>query len=170
MRYFIDTEFNETGETIVLISIGIVDQYGRTYYAESSEFVASECQPWVQENVISKLGLAKDRKSRNDIRAEIENFFHGDGDIEIWGYYADYDWVVFCWLWGAMIDLPRGFPKYCMDLQQWWKMLGKPDIKPPDPVDEHNALADAKWNQGLWTALARFERSISVKNVYDGID
>jgi hypothetical protein len=38
--------------------------------------------------------------------------------IKFYGYYADYDWVVFCWLFGKMIDLPKGFPKYCIDLKQ----------------------------------------------------
>lgn len=170
MRYFLDTEFNEDGETILLISIGIVAQDGRTYYAEVAGFDPERCNRWVQENVLTKLGPETARKSRNDIRVEIEAFFRGDDDVEIWGYYADYDWVVFCWLWGAMIDLPKGFPMYCMDLQQWWKMLGKPDIKPPDPEDAHNALADAHWNQALWKILARFERAHSPKNVYEGID
>lgn len=35
-----------------------------------------------------------------------------------YGYYCDYDWVVFCWLFGKMIDLPKGFPMYCKDLKQ----------------------------------------------------
>ena len=33
MRYFYDTEFLEDGETIDLISIGIVAEDGREYYA-----------------------------------------------------------------------------------------------------------------------------------------
>ncbi len=37
---------------------------------------------------------------------------------EFYGYYSDYDWVVFCWLFGRMIDLPKGFPMYCIDLKQ----------------------------------------------------
>jgi hypothetical protein len=38
--------------------------------------------------------------------------------IQFYGYYADYDWVLFCWLFGKMIDLPNGFPMYCRDLKQ----------------------------------------------------
>lgn len=38
--------------------------------------------------------------------------------FEFYGYFADYDWVVFCWLFGRMIDLPKGFPMYCRDLKQ----------------------------------------------------
>jgi len=37
---------------------------------------------------------------------------------EFYGYYADYDWVLFCSLFGKMIDLPAGFPMYCIDLKQ----------------------------------------------------
>jgi hypothetical protein len=39
-------------------------------------------------------------------------------DISFYAYYADYDWVVFCSLFGRMIDLPKGFPMYCNDLKQ----------------------------------------------------
>lgn len=35
-----------------------------------------------------------------------------------YAYYADYDWVVFCQLFGKMNDLPDGFSQYCNDLKQ----------------------------------------------------
>jgi hypothetical protein len=37
---------------------------------------------------------------------------------EFYGYYSDYDWVLFCSLFGTMMDLPTGFPMYCIDLNQ----------------------------------------------------
>jgi len=39
-------------------------------------------------------------------------------NVEFYGYYSDYDHVVFCWLFGKMIDLPKGFPMYTIDLKQ----------------------------------------------------
>lgn len=154
MKYFLDTEFNETGgekrPTIDLISIGIVSETGRDYYAESSEFDAKACNPWVQENVLPK--LRGEGKPRQIIMQEIIQFI-GDDKPEFWAYYADYDWVVFCWLFGPMVGLPENFPKLCMDLQQWWIQLGRPDVKPPDPPGEHDALIDAYWNKDLWNAL-----------------
>lgn len=42
----------------------------------------------------------------------------GEIKPQFYGYYADYDWVLFCSLFGTMMDLPRGFPKYCIDLKQ----------------------------------------------------
>src|SRR3954452_23658432 len=37
-RYFYDTEFIEDGTTIDLVSIGVVDETGREFYAVSTEF------------------------------------------------------------------------------------------------------------------------------------
>lgn len=77
--------------------------------------------------------------------------------VEFYGYYADYDWVVICWLFGRMIDMPKGFPFYCKDLKQ---MLDESNLgnnwlqdNCPQSEDEHNALADAKWNLLLYNAL-----------------
>lgn len=95
---------------------------------------------------------------------------------EFYAYYADYDWVVFCWLFGRMIDLPKEFPMYCRDLQQTkdekWDQLIPNKIQPlyrnigdgifqnihdhpnyPKQSNEHNALADAKWNYELYKFL-----------------
>jgi hypothetical protein len=77
--------------------------------------------------------------------------------VEFYGYYADYDWVVICWIFGRMIDMPKGFPFYCKDLKQ---MLDEANVGDdwlqdncPQSEDEHNALADAKWNLLLYNAL-----------------
>ena len=47
-RYFYDCEFVEDGRTIDLVSIGMVCDDGREYYAISSEFDASRAGPWVR--------------------------------------------------------------------------------------------------------------------------
>ena len=45
MKYFYDTEFLEDGHTFDLISIGIVAEDGREYYARSEERrVGKECR------------------------------------------------------------------------------------------------------------------------------
>ena len=162
MNYFLDTEFAETGgsdsPTIDLISIGIVAEDGREYYGESSDFIPSNCNPWVVENVLPHLGPREERKPRSLIREDIMSFIGGDSLPKFWGYYADYDWVVFCWLFGNMVDLPPKFPRFCMDLRQWLGQLGDPDIKPPAPKDEHHALADARWNLSLYEDLLAYSR------------
>lgn len=187
MKYFLYTEFIEgfhrpllgkRRHFIDLISIGIVAEDGRKYYAISNDFDPRKADAWVMENVlrplyeeivkmdfdrwkiampaytglphefsISNLKKAIKRfgKSTKQIRQEIIDFVnpdvvqqflsglwpdkvelakhncstkHGYAQPEFYAYYADYDWVVFCSLFGRMIDLPKGFPMYCKDLKQ----------------------------------------------------
>lgn len=80
--------------------------------------------------------------SRADTKAAILDFVSAGGSPpEFWGYYADYDWVAFCWLFGAMIDLPKGWPMYCRDLKQVADDLG---VRLPHSNDRHNSLGDAR--------------------------
>lgn len=152
MRYFLDTEFYERPGLIDFISIGIVAEDGRAYYAENSLFDWTQHDPqglqvtdtgrWLWENVRPHLGLGTHRRSPKFIGTEIREFVGEDPDPQFWAWYADYDWVVFCWLQGRMIDLPRHWPKYCRDLKQVFDQLGNP--KAPDfATTEHHALADA---------------------------
>lgn len=85
----------------------------------------------------------------------MDSFFEAPFTDEhsFYGYFSDYDWVVFCQLFGRMIDLPHGFPMYCLDLKQEMKRLEAPDTIKPNNGNEHNALADARWNKLLHARL-----------------
>jgi hypothetical protein len=65
MRFWFDTEFYEDGKTIELISIGVVSQDGREYYAETpgSDRLAHQ-HPWLRENVWPHLLGPNAQKSR----------------------------------------------------------------------------------------------------------
>lgn len=151
MRFWFDTEFYENGRTIDLISIGIVAEDGRAYYAESEHAqLLTERDPWLMKNVRPHLQGASAQKPRERIASEIVDFF--GAKPEIWAYYADYDWVVLCQLYGRMIDLPKGWPMFCRDVKQLADSLGNPKI-PVQNANEHDALADAIWAQRAWTYL-----------------
>jgi hypothetical protein len=157
VRHFFDTEFDEDGKTIELISIGIAAEDGREYYAVSREFDPLHCNDWVQQHVLNKLPPAGDLlwKSRSRIRDDILEFVKpGTTPPEFWAYYADYDWVVLCQLFGKMVDLPPGFPMYCRDLQQKLDEYGvrSSDLPEQPKGSEHNALDDARWVRSglLW--------------------
>lgn len=149
MKYFLDTEFIEYPNTIDLISIGIVAEDGREYYAISSEFDESKSSQWVKDNVISELGIQR-RQAKKEIASDIVLFC--GSDPKFWGYYADYDWVVFCWLFGTMMELPKGFPMYCNDIKQLCNSLGNPQLPKMEGVD-HNALDDAKHHMKCYQFL-----------------
>lgn len=161
MRWFFDTEFAEDGKTIELISIGMVSEAGHRYYAVSKEFDPEKCNDWVRANVLPKLPPRDfgHWKTRLEIATDIWEMVKEAGDPEFWAYFADYDWVVFCQLYGRMLDLPEGFPMYCMDLKQLMKTAGvRKNQLPKQPEgSEHDALADATWVRDavLWIEGSR---------------
>jgi hypothetical protein len=231
MNYYLDTEFIEDFHKplfgrrrhfIDLISIGIVAEDGRQYFAVSNEFdlkyvwnkydikwtaeFGSEPyrEYWLRDNVLKPLWIFLRKqisggmkqhtscwesftyshlrelirhfgKSNKRIAKDIELFTAEGAYLEypeavshpvpqanekypptFYGYYADYDWVLFCSLFGRMLDLPKGYPMYCHDLKQMMDNLSltkqwKDDSVPGD--NEHHALADAHWNKKLHQAL-----------------
>lgn len=157
MKFWFDTEFIEDGKTIDLISIGLVAEDGRTLYLESSECNLDRASPWVRENVIPHLVGGSARADRVQMQTAIRNFVDdGDGKPEFWAYYADYDWVALCQLFGTMMDLPNGWPMYCRDLKQLCDDLGNPTLPKQDST-EHHALADARWTRQAWEFLKQRE-------------
>lgn len=152
MRIYYDTEFNELGPDlpIELISIGMVAEDGREYYAVASDgWRLDHCSPWIRENVLPF--LQGPWKSRATIRREVQEFVLFEGKKpELWGYFADYDHVLLCQLFGRMVDLPEGFPMYTRDIKQlmdfYW--LKKSDM-PKQEGQDHHALADARHHKAM---------------------
>jgi hypothetical protein len=150
MRVFFDTEFIEDGRTIDLISIGAVREDGHQFYAENADCDLSRASPWVRENVLPYLRGGIERKTRQSLRIDFQNFV---GEIpEFWAYYAAYDWIVLCQLYGTMMDLPEGWPYYCLDVKQLAVSLGDPKL-PEQTNGEHHALNDALWTMKAWHYL-----------------
>jgi hypothetical protein len=145
MKIWFDTEFIDDGHTIDLISIGMVAEDGREYYAELAECDHSRADEWVKDNVL--VHLTGEVKPRSKIAQDIIEFC--GPSPEVWAYYADYDWVALCQLYGRMMDLPDGFPMYCRDLKQEADRLGR---NLPEKI-EHHALADAHWTKFAWDSL-----------------
>ena len=166
MRYFLDTEFIENGPSfpLILLSVGIIADNGQEFYAVNGDAPLELANDWVKANVIPHLGSNKipitqmGRAVLDFIAANGMKNFDNTPSVyerpEFWGYYADYDWVVFCQLFGTMMDLPKGWPMYCRDLKQWCDQLGNPKL-PKQETTEHNALADAKWNKQAYEFLVK---------------
>jgi 3' exoribonuclease, RNase T-like len=156
MRYFYDCEFIEDGRTIELVSIGVVDEAGREFYAVSTEFDPSRAIDWVRRHVLDKLPGPADPawRSRAQIRDDLLAYLTGPGGpIELWAWMASYDHVVLAQLWGDMRALPRVIPRFTHELRQHWEALGEPPL-PAAPPDQHDALADARHNLARWRVLS----------------
>lgn len=139
-RFFLDTEFAEEGNTLTLISIGIAAEDGRTYYAENSHVNRAALSPWLWRNVVPQ--LSGDGLPPSIIAEQVREFCGVSPSF--WAYYASYDWVVFCQLFGGMLRLPPRWPKFCMDLKQYMVAKRIPEL-PKQLSQEHHALNDAVW-------------------------
>jgi len=169
MKYFFDTEFIEARGHLELVSIGMEAGDGRQFYAESSEFSVSMANPFVLEHVLPKLKFWNNKDSiinKNEfhtcgntltevygtldyIKTHLTLFIGPEKKPKFYSYYADYDWVLFCWIFGTMCDLPENFPMYCRDLKQMMSHY-KVNSQPPKPANLHNALDDAIWHKQLY--------------------
>lgn len=149
-----DLEFLEDGHTIELISIGMVCDDGREYYAVSARLADRGWKgwklrrrirrhKWLMENVVPHLPkphgdwnlhmpkswLFNYRdpavKPAKRIADEVMDFIRAAGpDVELWANYGAYDHVCLAQLWGRMIDLPEGVPMFTHDIQQERSRLG----------------------------------------------
>lgn len=190
MRYYYDCEFLEDGRTIELISIGIVADDGREYYAVNADLPLDRIKnhDWLMWNVFPHLPLTpgcekalagylangtsryprpsiafldinrKDAVVRPKwvIANEVRDFLLAGEKPELWAWYADYDHVTLCQLWGTMISLPDGIPMWTNDLRQEYHRLGDP-ARPGQTSTEHHALADARYVRYMHSHLERVE-------------
>jgi hypothetical protein len=160
VRYFYDCEFIEDGTTISLVSIGMVDETGREFYAVSTEFDERRAIDWVRKHVLSQLPSPSDPawRSRARIRDDLLAFLLEPGEpIELWAWMASYDHVALAQLWGDMRALPRQIPRFTHELRQHWEYAGSPPL-PLAGADAHDALADARHNLARWNAISQLLR------------
>ncbi len=163
-RFWYDTEFIEYPATIDLISIGVVDEQDREFYAINYGCDFSQAGGWVNENVISKLPPMVPNNPKppwmpeNKIAQGLLDFLKPSKEdpVELWGYYSAYDHVALCWLFGPMIHLPKGMPMLTLDIKQLCDSLGNPKL-PEQGKGEHDALADARWNKKAWEFLMNWQ-------------
>ena len=175
-RYFIDAEFHESGygRPIELISLALVCDDGREFYAVASDgWDRDDVSDWLKENVLPYLdsvcpdmGVRSFHSNccpRSEMAKTLAEFIRPESNKpEIWAYYGAYDWVLFCQLFGRMIDLPKHFPKICFDIKQRCIDLGNPKL-PKQEGQEHNALADARHNKVMLEFLDKLAASRTEK-------
>lgn len=166
MRIFYDTEFIEDGRHIDLISIGMVrEDDGAELYLVNRAMPEKKIRRnhWLMENVVPGLPQPRGDRRRtmpvkwlfdwtdplaqypDEIAARVHRFITDTPDPQLWAWYAAYDHVTLCQLFGDMNGLPPGIPKWTNDLRQECARLGNPRL-PGQHGGQHNALADARHN------------------------
>lgn len=176
MKYFYDLEFLEDGETIEFISIGIVADDGRKYYAVNSDAPWKQIALhwWLRNHVLNQLpgkveqghntwNFTPDTKNtlmrpKWVIANEVQAFLYaGEDPIDLWAWYGAYDNVALMQLWGPASERPERIPLWTHDLNQ---MAAERGITPeelaelvPQPDGLHHALHDALRGRDMWHYL-----------------
>ena len=156
---FMDTEFSECGrkDRVRLLSIALVAEDGPEFYAETEED-RSLVNPWVAEHVVPQLTgpIQPYPEIAQGILRFLGNRESTGVETRLWAYFGAYDFVLYCQIFGTMINLPKGFPFFCWDLKQLASMLQIPKAAfPRQPEKEHHALHDARWNRDLYRQMKR---------------
>lgn len=148
----------------------LVDYYGMTE-AEIAKEIEESLHNEETYKIVSaegeEVGSVMYYTSNNDMVEEFKaanpgyvETLHTEAEpISFYAYFADYDWVVFCWLFGRMIDLPSNFPQYCNDLKQ---IMEEVFIVNTEMVEVCDAIKDA---HGKYPSLEDLKNVLSIDNI-----
>jgi len=165
-KIFFDTEFTGLHQNTTLISIGLISECGKTFYAELTDYDKSQVDDWLQKNVIDNL-LVKENstvgldlpdtrvvigtvKSIKDYLTEWLSQFK---QVEMWSDCLSYDWVLFCQIFGHAFNIPKNVYYIPFDICTLFKIKGiDPDVSREkfgcgefySEMPKHNALWDAR--------------------------
>jgi hypothetical protein len=164
MKIFFDTEFTGLHQNTTLISIGLISECGKTFYAEFTDYNKDQIDEWLQANVINKLILPQDLGTNGIgvdgfvgntkfIKEHLEKWLSQFEQVEMWSDCLSYDWVLFSQIWGHNFNMPKNVYYIPFDICTVFKMKGiDPDISREkfgcgefySEMPKHNALWDAK--------------------------
>lgn len=182
MKIFFDTEFTGLHKNTTLISIGLVDENGRDFYAEFTDYDKSQVDTWIRDNVISNLtisnsGSVRERLALGEsvdlvtsfagrtpyIREELERWLSKYDSVEMWSDCLAYDWVLFNDIFGGAFNIPKNVYYIPFDICTLFKIKGvDPDINREEYAGKavfknkrkHNALHDARVIKACYDKLS----------------
>lgn len=179
-KIFVDTECTGLHKKTTLISIGLISECGKTFYAELFDYDETQVDEWVKTNVINNLILEKEPWTTIEdenflnvthygdiktLKIELIKWFAQFGPVEIWSDCLSYDWVLFNSIFGTAFDIPENVYYIPFDICTLFKIKGvDPDISREEysgmtvgnfgeNCKKHNALWDARVIQECYNKL-----------------
>ena len=179
MKLFLDTEFTGLHQKTTLISLGIISEDNRTFYAEFNDYDQSQMEPWIQEHVIANLLFPPPPKGQDEhyrksrfspiipltkawnielrecaplIVAELKGWLqqYDFGRVEMWSDCLAYDWVLFNELWGGALEVPSVISYIPFDICTYFKIMG---IDPDTNREEFARMTEGNQkHNALWDA------------------
>lgn len=159
-KIFFDTEFTGLHQKTTLISIGLISECGKTFYAELTDYDETQTDQWLRDNVLSNLKMNKDNfaiYSENLMKCDtltlkeyLTEWLSQFEQVEMWSDCLSYDWVLFNNIFGHAFNIPKNVFYIPFDICTLFKMKGiDPDInreafsKMGKGSQKHNAMWDA---------------------------
>ena len=182
-KIFLDTEFTGLHKNTTLISIGLVSECGKTFYAESNDYDYVQVDDWIKDNVLNNLlykgiyqtleGTKQNmsyKSGKSNIKEKLEEWLAQFKEVEIWSDCLAYDWVLFCDIFGGAFNIPKNIYYIPFDICTSFKELGiDPDIGREEFVN-HNVQVDTAEHWGtnakhnaLWDAYV-------IRECYNNLD
>ncbi|QXN67826.1 3'-5' exoribonuclease [Listeria phage LPJP1] len=178
-KIYFDTEFTNLTKDADLISIGMVDTYGRLFYAEVSNFDTTKSSVWVNDNVIPKLRFfnkhdalasksdnakttivygTKDEVSDKIIEWLSYNAKHSSEKLVFVSDLMAYDWMLFVDLINKGKDatlIPEFVDMYYYDISTVFRTKNiDPDINREEFASEYiNVIVNEDKHNALWDAI-----------------
>lgn len=134
MKIFFDTEFTGLHKDTTLISIGLIDENGRTFYGEFSDYDESQCDNWIRENVIKHLKWSKEGPvedfvniyvnsweafgSKEYIKIVLSEWLSKYDYVDLVSDCCHYDMVLFIDIFGDAWSIPDVVNPACHDINQ----------------------------------------------------
>ena len=146
MRYWLDTEFQDDGRGLHVLSVGLVAEDGREFYAVCSDFPYATASAWHHANTLPPLPPPGDPAwADTPTIADGLRHFIGETTPEFWAMCSPWDWLAVVRMFGRVEDLPDGWPMIAFDLWQLEHHAGC-RCRPEHPGPVHHALVDARWH------------------------
>lgn len=185
MKLFFDTEFTGLHKNTTLISIGIIDEDGRTFYAELSDYDESQVTPWIRENVLEKLNYYNRNKfdvkfiehnqisvygTAEYVRDALIEWLSAYDDVQFVSDVCHYDFVLLIDListTGSVFDIPPQISPSCHDINQdiaTYKGISEREafdvsridmVGGSDYYEQHNAAFDATLIRHIYQNILR---------------
>lgn len=166
MKVFFDTEFTGLHQETTLISIGMIAENGKMFYAEFNDYDQNQVASWLRDNVICNLLVQDETKKRKNqivnktvvgdsayIAECITEWLKQFDKVEMWSDCLSYDWVLFNNLWGHAFSIPSNVYYIPFDICTSFKEHGiDPDINREEYAGVSGSK-DKKKHNAIWDAI-----------------
>ena len=130
MRLFFDTEFTGLRKNTTLISLGIITEDNRCFYAKFTDYDKEQVDTWIDDNVLPNIKLSRKLTkqfvvtevdgTKEEIKEALMKWLDDIGELyyELVGDCCHYDMVLFTDIFGSGFDLPKPICPVCWDINQ----------------------------------------------------